>query len=151
MAGWLLSVLLGMGGVYVDNPGAALRIAPPADSPAGWLGVELGVGQLHYGTVAASLLAQVELTDRSRLTLGAGWAVDYDSAGDEAAIRVHHVIGRLALEADVGERWFVSAELTPVRYPVRASGTRNGDTHDLPIGAKDGVYFRPGIAVGLRL
>ncbi len=149
-----LALLLGFGGTYVDNPGLTLRVEAGADAP-GWLaplGVEVGAGYLHYGTLAAFGIGRIPLgdEDRAAVVLGLGWAMDFDTAGD-AGLRVHHLLARVGLEATLTDAWFVSGELVPVRFPIAgAQVLSDGTAADLPVDATDAVFLEAGVALGYR-
>ena len=151
---WQLALLLGFGGTYVDNPGLTLRLEAGAGAP-GWLeplGVELGAGYLQYGTLAAFGVGRITLgaEDGAALVIGLGWAMDFDSAGD-TAVRVQHLLARVALEAPLTEAWFLSGELIPVRFPIAAAQVlADGTTADLPVDATDAVFLEAGVALGYR-
>jgi hypothetical protein len=150
---------IGFGGVFADNPGAVAAAAwNPTQAAAAdarlRLRADAGAGYLRYLTLVGLVSAELALgrgtAPRPVLIAGVGWAYDRDAAGG-AAFSTHQLVVRLALEAPIGGRFYVAAELAPVRYPFAASSTSGGTTVSVTPDASDALWMRAGIGLGLRL
>ena len=123
---------------------------PPLDEVMADVGPDrqvAGAGHGHYGTLTVGPQVSVS-TGRGHLDVGVLYGLDLTSAGDES-LRLHLLTLRLAVRAPLGERFFVSAELAVVRWPLAASAQEGGARHDVPVDAVDASFFVPGVGLGM--
>ncbi len=138
----LFAAMLMLGGPLGDNAGAM------ATASYGPFSVLAGAGYGHYGTLTVG--PQVSIAaGRGHLDVGVLYAFDRTSAGDDA-LNLHLLTLRLAMRAPLGERFFISADLAVVRWPLAASAIEGGVDHDVPVDAVDASYLVPGVGLGFR-
>lgn len=143
------------GGGFADNLGVQGTLRH--DGAPGALRafrLEAGVGYTRYFTANAGIGVELPIGGArgeapASLVLAAGWAVDSDAAGG-ARTTVHNLLVRVGLEARLAGRWYVAAELSPVRFPLLMRASRDGASWSVPVDATDALLFRPGVGVGLR-